>query len=60
MTELVLCVAGLFFLCWVLVLKAEITDLKKELDRAKELLKNKLGQVGAEVEVSKGRRAKSG
>jgi hypothetical protein len=58
MTDLILCIVGLFFIGWVLVLKIEISDLRKELDRIKELLKTKLGQAAVGVEVSKGRRAK--
>jgi hypothetical protein len=59
MTDMILCVTALFFLGWVLVLKAEITNLKNELEKVKSLLKTKLGQIGAPVEVTQGRRAKS-
>jgi hypothetical protein len=59
MTDLILCLVILLFLAWILVLKAEMADLKTEIERLKELLKNKLGRMKDEVSISQGLRLKS-
>jgi hypothetical protein len=59
MTDIILCVVILLFLAWILVLKAEMADLKTEIVRLKELLKNKLGHMQSEVSISSGLRLKS-
>lgn len=60
MTDLLLCVVGLFFVAWVLVLKMEIGQLKKEIEKLKSLLKTKLGHVESQVTISNGIRSKGG
>ena len=52
MTVPVLCAVAFFFLAWVLVLKAESADLRKEIARLKTLLRKKLGHLDEEVSVS--------
>lgn len=58
MTVPILCVVCVFFVAWVIVLKAEIDSLKKENDRMKGLLANKLQVLDKHVEVGKGMRLK--
>ena len=52
MTVPFLCAVAFFFLAWVLVLKAESADQRKEIERLKTLLRKKLGQLDQEVSVS--------
>lgn len=59
MTVPLLCAVILFFLGWVMVLKTEMSDLRKEIERLKSLLKNKLGHLEKEVSVSGSLRIKS-
>jgi len=53
----ILCVVVLVFLGWTMILKTEIADLKKEIERLKGLMKNKLGHLETEVSVTQGRRS---
>lgn len=55
----ILCLVVVLFLSWNLILKTEIADLKKEIERLKGLLKNKLGHLENEVTVTQGRRSTS-
>lgn len=50
-----LCVVCFFFLCWNVILKIEIDQMKKELDQAKKTIKAKLGQLESAVIVEQGR-----
>lgn len=59
MTDIILCLVILLFLAWILVLKAEMADLKAEIQRLKDLLKHKLGHMQSEVAISSGLRLKS-
>ena len=45
-------------MAWVIVLKAEISGLKKDGDRMKKLLATKLQSLDQHVEVGKGMRLK--
>jgi hypothetical protein len=54
MTVPILCVVCFCFLCWIVVLKLEISEANKELERLKGLLKTKLGHLGKDVEVKGG------
>ena len=54
MTVPILCMVCFCFLCWIVVLKIELGENKKELERVKGLLKTKLGHLGKEVEVKGG------
>ena len=58
MTIHILCLVCGFFLIWILILKAELAHMKKELDRAKTLLETKLGNLKADVKIDKGRALK--
>ncbi len=55
MTEPILCLIILAFLGWVLVLKAEIQELKSASEKLKYALDRKLRHMKDEVEVSKGK-----
>ncbi len=54
----ILCLVCFFFLCWILVLKAELNDAKKELGRVKMLLEKKLGCLAGEVKAEAGQALK--
>ena len=58
MTIPILCVVCVFFVAWVIVLKAEIDSLKKENKRMKGLLASKLQVMDKHIEVGKGMRLK--
>lgn len=53
MTVPILCLVAFILLGWILILKIEAADLKKEIERLTGLLKKKLGHLGDEVTVSK-------
>jgi hypothetical protein len=53
-----LCVVCFFFLCWTVILKIEMDQVKKELAQAKATLKAKLGQLEKTVLVEQGRALK--
>lgn len=58
MTVPILCIVCGFFVAWIIVLKAEIDSLKKENERMKSLLANKLQAIDKHIEVGKGMRLK--
>jgi|LakMenEpi03Aug12_release.lakeMendotaPanAssembly.Ray.scaffolds.fasta_scaffold2056877_2 hypothetical protein len=51
----VLCLVCFFFLCWILILKSELAQMRKELERAKVTLREKLGHIEKTVVVEQGR-----
>ena len=54
MTIPILCLVCFFFVCWILILKSEVNQLKKDLDRSKTILKSKLGSLKEEVKIEGG------
>jgi hypothetical protein len=58
MTVPILCTVAFILLGWTVILKVEIADHKKEIERLKGLLKNKLGHLDNQVAVSKGLKTK--
>ena len=58
MTVPILCLACLFFLIWILILKSELDHKQKELDQVKMLLKKKLGHLENDVKVEERRSLK--
>lgn len=58
MTIPILCLVCFFFLCWILILKSEVSHLKKNLDRSKTILNSKLGALKEEVKVEQSRSLK--
>lgn len=51
MVDVILCLVAFCFMGWVLVLKAEIVDLKTEIRRLKQLLSGAMGTLRTQVEV---------
>ena len=49
----ILCLVCFFFVCWVLILKGEVSSMKRENERMKTLLEKKLGHLSKQVEVTK-------
>ncbi|HPG00442.1 MAG TPA: hypothetical protein PLE77_10250 [Kiritimatiellia bacterium] len=52
MNEPVLCITVLFFLGWVIYLKLQISDLKREVAKLTEALKLKIKVATHDAEVS--------
>lgn len=52
MTIPFLCLVCFFFVCWVLILKGEVSSLKQDNERMKKLLEKKLGHLSKQVEVT--------
>ena len=57
MAVTILCMVGLLFVGWVLVLKAEVDDLKKEVKRLRDAVGLLHGKVGPDLEVERGVRS---
>ena len=49
---LVFCAVGIVFMSWIAVLKMQISEQEKEIERLTSLLKKKLGHIESQVEVS--------
>ena len=54
----ILCLVCFFFLLWILILKSELEHAKKEIDRLSTLLTTKLGDLGKDIKIEKGRALK--
>jgi hypothetical protein len=48
----ILCLVCFFFVCWVLILKGEVSSMKRENERMKALLEKKLGHLAKQVDVT--------
>ena len=54
----ILCVTALFFLAWVILLKAHIAHIEKENERLREAMRTGLRDLSKGIEISKPRWSK--
>jgi hypothetical protein len=52
MTEVILCLVGVLFVGWIIVLKAEMEDLKNEVKRLRDAVARLTGKLHSDVEVA--------